>query len=362
MRRCDWADGDRDGADQVREEERENGRTAAPAALRPHLIKPHAYTPHSSGIGRETAACLARRGATVVLACRDTARGDALAAQLASDASTAGLPPPSTLVRRLDVADLDSVRAFARTWGGAPLHSLVCNAGVFAMGDATRRTAQGTALETHAVTNHLGHFLLTLLLLPALARTGTPSSPARIVHVSSKLHEFAAGEDLAADPLTRRSYTPLAAYARSKLAQVVFTAELRRRLSVLVGGVKKEGDSSPPTVTPSIVVTAVHPGEVMTDVVRSLPSIVQAAYRAIMTSFLLSPCDGARSSVWAATDTGVHDAPAAAASPTTCYSGPECRLAPPAKDALDPALGRWLWGWSAARVGLPAECDLAPVA
>ena len=312
----------------------------------------------SSGIGRETAACLARRGATVVLACRDTARGDALAAQLAKDAATACLPPPSTLVRRLDVADLDSVRSFASAWGGAPLHALVCNAGVFAMGDATRCTAPGTALETHAVTNHLGHFLLTLLLLPALARTGTPASPARIVHVSSKLHEFAAGEDLAADPLTRRSYTPLAAYARSKLAQVVFTAELRRRLSGLVGG-KEKDDASPPAVTPSIVVTAVHPGEVMTDVVRSLPRIVQAAYRAIMTPFLLSPSDGARSSVWAATDTGVHDAPAAAAAPATCYSGSECRLSPPAKDALDPALGRWLWGWSAARVGLPPECDLA---
>lgn len=294
-----------------------------------------------------------------MLACRDVAKGDAFAAELAASAAAAGLPPPSTLVRRLDVADLDSVRSFASSWGGAPLHALVCNAGVFVMGETGRKTVGG--LEAHAVTNHLGHFLLTLLLLPALVRTGTPTSPARIVHVSSKLHEFAAGEDLAADPLTRRGYTPLAAYARSKLAQIVFTAELRRRLSGLSGKVKGEAGTTT-TTRPCIVVTAVHPGEVMTDVVRSLPRLVQAAYRAVMTFLLLSPADGARSSVWAATDTGVHDAPAAAADPTTCYSGPECRLTEPAKDALDPALGRWLWGWSASRVSLPQERDLAPVA
>jgi NAD(P)-dependent dehydrogenase (short-subunit alcohol dehydrogenase family) len=282
----------------------------------------------------------------VVLACRDTAKGEALAASLTADAAAAGAKPPSLLVRRLDVADLASVRQFAASWTAAeqqqprPLHALVCNAGVFAMGDATRRET-GDGIEAHAATNHLGHFLLTLLLLPALRAAGAPGSPARVVHVASKLHEFAAGEDLASDPLCRRAYTPLAAYARSKLAQVVFAAELGRRL----GGERAV-----------VAVTAVHPGEVATDVVRSLPPLIRRLYAATMTLVLLTPAQGARSSVWAATT------PAAGGDPTLCYSGPECVRARPSKDALDPALGRWLWGWSAARVGLPAGCDLAPVA
>ena len=325
----------------------------------------------SSGIGKEVAATFARRGATVVLACRSPDRGEALVAELEAEAVASRAPRPSLRVARLDVADLASVRSFARSWGDNPLHALVNNAGIFVMGDAARReTADGA--EAHSATNHLGHFLLTLLLLPALRATGVPTKPAHVVHVASKLHEFARGEDLAADPFLRRAYTPLAAYARSKLAQVVFAAELRRRLRGGEGGASGPGagrvarrvaaaSAGPPSSLPppSVVVTAVHPGEVATNVVRSLPAWMVAAYRALMGAVLLTPAQGARSAVWAAT---TPSGPAAA-DPALCYSGPECALARPAKDALDPALGRWLWGWSVARVGgMPDGVDLAPVA
>ncbi|HYF25695.1 MAG TPA: SDR family NAD(P)-dependent oxidoreductase, partial [Baekduia sp.] len=107
----------------------------------------------NSGIGAAAARELARAGAQVVLAVRDTAKGEAAAAQM----------PGSTEVRRLDLADLASVRAFADAWEG-PLDVLVNNAGVMALPE--QRTVDG--FEMQIGTNHLGHFALTGLLLPAI--------------------------------------------------------------------------------------------------------------------------------------------------------------------------------------------------
>jgi hypothetical protein len=118
----------------------------------------------------------------------------------------------------------------------------------------------------------------------------------------------------------------------------------------------------------------------MTDVVRSLPAGVRAAYRALMSAVLLTPPEGARSSVWAASATTTADAKAGRASssgrrrpsaaglvgpstsdPSLCYFGSGCAPEAPLPDALDPALGRWLWAWSAVRVGLRPGEDV-PVA
>ena len=285
-------------------------------------------------------------------------------------------------------------------------------------------TADG--LEAHMGTNHLGPFLLTLLLLPRLAACGSPARPSRVVHVSSAMHRTASGAALATDPQQRLSYSPSVAYSQSKLAQVVFAAELRRRLgggggrggptaanggplpasppgsppseagaaSTSAGGGRRRrrggagrrrgggggggggGGHASASPAPSIVVTAVHPGEVLTDVVRSLPPTAQAAYRSLMGAVLLTPAEGARSSVWAATATataaeGRGRGGAARSAPTTaglvgapgadpglCYFGSTCRPEPPLADALDPALGRWLWAWSVERVGLGEGQDL----
>ena len=163
----------------------------------------------SSGIGLEAAKVFAAHGARVILAVRDEARG-----QKAADT----LPAPGAKeVRPLDLARLDSVRAFARDWSG-PVNLLINNAGV--MIPPRSRTADGFELQFG--TNHLGHFALTNLLLPQI--TG------RVVTVSSDAHR---GGAIDFDDLNweRRRYRAWRAYGQSKVANLLFTAALQRRLT-----------------------------------------------------------------------------------------------------------------------------------
>ncbi|MFJ9347026.1 oxidoreductase [Streptomyces sp. NPDC101237] len=162
----------------------------------------------NSGIGRTTADALARAGAHVVLAVRDPERGRAAAAGLAG----------STEVRRLDLADLASVREFAAGWD-RPLDLLINNAGVMMLPEQS--TADG--FEMQFGTNHLGHFALTNLLLPYLTD--------RVVTLSSGLHRGGDGVIHFADVNLRGGYSPTRAYAQSKLANLLFTLELQRRLT-----------------------------------------------------------------------------------------------------------------------------------
>ncbi len=161
----------------------------------------------NSGIGLPTARALAEAGAHVVLAVRDVAKGETVAASIAGD----------TEVRRLDLADLASVRAFADAWQG-DVDVLINNAGV--MRTPERRTADGFELQIG--TNHLGHFALTNLLLRHVTD--------RIVTVSSGAHR---GGSISLDDLNwqRRRYQRWAAYQQSKLANLLFTLELQRRLT-----------------------------------------------------------------------------------------------------------------------------------
>lgn len=160
----------------------------------------------TSGIGLQTARILAAFGAHVVLAVRNPEKGAAVAAGMRG----------SVEVRRLDVADLASVRAFAAETGQVDV--LVNNAGV--MGVPHQLTADG--FETQIATNHLGHFALANLLLPRISD--------RVVVVGSASHRSG---DLDVDDLSweRRAYRPYAAYASSKLANLLFLAELQRRLT-----------------------------------------------------------------------------------------------------------------------------------
>jgi len=160
----------------------------------------------NSGIGRITARELARAGAHVVLAVRDPARGRAATHDFTG----------SFEVRRLDLADLSSVREFAAGWSG-DLHLLVDNAGIMAVPQG--RTADG--FESQLGTNHLGHFALTNLLLPHVRE--------RVVVVSSAAHR-AGRIDLADLNYERRRYVSWAAYGQSKLANLLFVLELQRRL------------------------------------------------------------------------------------------------------------------------------------
>ncbi|MFF5183612.1 oxidoreductase [Streptomyces sp. NPDC000345] len=163
----------------------------------------------NSGIGFTAADALARAGAHVVLAVRDPRRGQAAAARIAG----------GTEVRRLDLADLSSVREFAAEWAGAPLHTLINNAGVMML--PRQSTADG--FERQFGTNHLGHFALTNLLLPYITD--------RVVTVSSGAHRWGGAVIEFDDVNLAAGYTPQRAYAQSKLANLLFTLELQRRLA-----------------------------------------------------------------------------------------------------------------------------------
>jgi NAD(P)-dependent dehydrogenase (short-subunit alcohol dehydrogenase family) len=180
----------------------------------------------NSGIGRAAASALAERGARVVLAVRNAEKG----------ASAAAGMPGTVEVRPLDLADLASVRAFAEGWEG-DIDLLINNAGV--MIPPLTRTADGFELQFG--TNHLGHFALTNLLLEHV--TG------RVVTVSSTGHRMGTidFEDLNWE---RKSYKASRAYGQSKLANLLFTAELQRRLTA---------------VGSSVLANAAHPGYAATN-------------------------------------------------------------------------------------------------
>src|SRR3984893_18793508 len=180
----------------------------------------------NSGIGRAAARALASAGARVVLAVRDTDKGQA----------AAGTMPGETEVRRLDLASLASVREFAAGWEG-DIDLLINNAGV--MVPPLTRTEEGFELQFG--TNHLGHFALTNLLLEHI--TG------RVVTVSSTGHRY--GSIDFADPnWERKPYKAWRAYGQSKLATLLFTAELQRRLTAAGS---------------SVLATAAHPGYASTN-------------------------------------------------------------------------------------------------
>ena len=181
----------------------------------------------NSGIGRATATVLAAAGAQVTLAVRSLERGRTAAAAI----------PGKTEVRELDLASLASVRRFADEWDDSEIHLLINNAGV--MIPPLTRTPDGFELQFG--TNHLGHFALTNLLLPNI--TG------RVVTVSSSMHQVGR---IDFDDLNweRRRYHRWAAYGQSKLANLLFTKELQRRLTAA---------GSP------VLSTAAHPGYAATD-------------------------------------------------------------------------------------------------
>ncbi len=171
----------------------------------------------NSGIGFEAGVVFARRGAETILACRDPKRAEGALTELRRLA-----PGADARAMRLDLADLGSVRDFADKLAmtNRKLDVLVNNAGV--MGLPSGRTPDG--FESHIGTNHFGHFVLTLRLLPLLE--SAPS--ARVVTVSSLTHR---GAKLDLEDIDMVSdYSPSRAYAASKLANLLFAYELERKL------------------------------------------------------------------------------------------------------------------------------------
>ncbi|MET8995600.1 SDR family NAD(P)-dependent oxidoreductase [Amycolatopsis sp. NPDC004169] len=225
----------------------------------------------NTGLGFDTAKVLAERGATVVLAVRDVAKGKQAAARLGADADVT--------VQQLDLASLESVRAAA-----ADLHAtlpkidlLINNAGV--MYPPRQTTRDGFELQFG--TNHLGHFALTGLLLDLLL----PVEGSRVVTVASIAHRIRAG--IRFDDLQwEKSYDRVAAYGQAKLANLMFAYELQRRLA-------------PHGTTASI---AAHPGVARTELMRNSPAALRAVFPLVAPLFTQSSERGALPVLRAATD------------------------------------------------------------
>lgn len=173
----------------------------------------------NSGIGYNTACELAKKNATVIMACRNTEKGEASARSIINN-----YPQAMVIVKQLDLSDLESVRRFAKNFraGYDHLDMLINNAGVMAI--PYGKTADG--FERQFGTNHLGHFALTGLLLDLLLNTEN----SRVVTVSSTGHR--AGRINFEDLNCEESYSKWIAYAQSKLANLLFAYELQRRLDV----------------------------------------------------------------------------------------------------------------------------------
>ena len=204
----------------------------------------------NTGLGFETARVLAARGAQVVLACRDLGQAKEAAGRILSGRRPPdGVAPAGLPAVRLDLASLASVREAAEEIGAAygPVDLLINNAGV--MMTPGRRTADGFELQLGV--NHLGHFALTGLLLgPMLGRPGS-----RVVTVSSNAHK--PGRIDFGDLQSQRRYRRMAAYSQSKLANLMFTYELQRRLDAAGAGTQA---------------LAAHPGKARTELTRYLPA------------------------------------------------------------------------------------------
>ncbi|THC55321.1 oxidoreductase [Streptomyces sp. A1499] len=278
-----------------------------------------------SGLGLATTRALADRGGHVILAVRDEAKG-----RRAVAAITAERPGASLEVRRLDLADLDSVRAFADGLRAdhSRLDVLVNNAGV--MAPPRSLSAQGHELQF--AVNHLGHFALTGLLLDLLAAGRDP----RVVTVSSVNHRQ--GRLFFDDLHGERRYRPMAYYNQSKLANAVFGRELHLRLTEAGSPVRS---------------VLAHPGYTATNLQLNGPI---GLWRVLLGRignplFAQRPADGARSQLRAATDPGVLGGEfIGPGGPAELRGAPRrVELSPGAADA---AVGRRLWEVSARLTGV----------
>jgi NAD(P)-dependent dehydrogenase (short-subunit alcohol dehydrogenase family) len=308
-----------------------------PALLQAKLSgRVYVVTGGNSGIGLVTVQQLARQGATVVLACRRPAEGEKAKAALVAEGCSGTVE-----VEALDLASLASVRAFAARLlpRHAQIHGLVNNAGV--MNTPQGKTADG--FETQLGTNHLGHFLLTELLLPALQA----GAPARVVNLSSCFHDQAQGREGRIDfddpNFERRPYDGWTAYAQSKLANLLHAQHLSVRL---------EGTG--------VTAVSVHPGWVRTNLVGSfMPVWVQntVARPFLRMAGMIEPWEGTQTTLFALLSPEVTAHPGAYFSQLGIYrdktaNGGGWPLRSPNPHAHDPASAARLDALSRGLVGL----------
>jgi len=230
----------------------------------------------NTGLGYETASALAAKGAHVVLAVRNIEKGKA-----AADLITRATPGASVAIQELDLTSLESIRAAADQLNSSydAIDLLINNAGVM----MTPKSTTKDGFELQFGTNHLGHFALTGLLLDrVLAAPGS-----RVVTVSSQGHRFARRGIRFDDLQWDRDYSRVGAYGQAKLANLMFTYELQRRLT---------GTNT--------IAAAAHPGGSNTELARNLPAALRGV-ATVLAPLMQGPDMGALPTLRAATDPGV---------------------------------------------------------
>jgi NAD(P)-dependent dehydrogenase (short-subunit alcohol dehydrogenase family) len=294
--------------------------TWTPADISDQTGRTFVITGANSGIGLQAAKALGAKGARVVLAVRNTAKGEEAARTIAGE----------TDVRPLDLADLASVRAFAEAFDG-DIDVLINNAGV--MNVPLAHTADG--FEMQIGTNHLGHFALTNLLLPRIKD--------RVVTVASGAHRY--GKIRLDDLNWEQGYKRHSAYGQAKLANLLFMAELQRRLAEAGSSVRSVG---------------AHPGWASTNLqTRSGNRVEDTLMRVGNRLFAQTGAMGAEPTLFAAT----QDIPG------NSYVGPDGRfelrghptLVSRSNAAMDERTARELWTLSERLTGVTYSSEAVPV-
>jgi NAD(P)-dependent dehydrogenase (short-subunit alcohol dehydrogenase family) len=254
-----------------------NSRNWTAADVPPQHGRTVVVTGANTGIGFEAAKVLAAHGASVVLAVRSLGKGNDAAARI-----IAAAPGADVTVCQLDLSSLDSVRSAAAALRSSrpAIDLLVNNAGVMYTRSASK-TADGFELQFG--TNHLGHFAFTGLLLDRLLHV----EGSRVVTISSIGHRIRARINFD-DLQSERSYSRVAAYGQSKLANLLFTYELQRRLAGRA----------------ATIAVAAHPGVSNTELARNLPAVLRRLNSVFSPLFTQSAAMGALPMLRAATDPG----------------------------------------------------------
>ncbi|KAM4540225.1 retinol dehydrogenase 14a [Fundulus diaphanus] len=272
----------------------------------------------NSGIGKATVAAIVKLQGRVIMACRDQASAEEAALDTLQET---GADSRLVVVKQLDLASLESVRSFCEDIikEEPRLDVLINNAGVYQC--PYTKTEDG--FEMQFGVNHLGHFLLTHLLLDLLKR----SAPSRIVVVSSKLYKH--GEINFEDLNSEKFYDKAFAYSRSKLANLLFTCELARRL---------EGSG--------VTVNALTPGIVRTNLGRHvhIPVLAKPLFNLLSWGLFKSPEEGAQTSVYLASSPDVDGVQG------KCFA--DCKPLDLLPKATDQEVASKLWDISEVMVGI----------
>ncbi|WP_040950718.1 SDR family oxidoreductase [Gorillibacterium massiliense] len=268
----------------------------------------------NSGMGLATTIELAKRGYRVVMACRHVGRGQDALAEAFKQSSSGDLD-----LMICDLGSLAGIRSFAAEFNRKydKVDVLINNAGVVSI----KRQETSDGFEAMMGVNHLGHFLLTNQLLPNLQR----AEQGRIVVVSSGAHKI--GSIRFADPYFNKGFTVWNGYAQSKLANILFTKELARRLQ-----------------DTKVTVNCLHPGAVATSIGVDRKTGFGKRIMGMTKAFFLSPAEGADTAIYLGTSPDVRGVRG-----EYFYKR---KIAPVSKNAKDPQLAAQFWAWSEHEVGL----------